>query len=69
MCRAKRLIYVTTAGGTITDDSFGYGYVKALFGTMFGVKDFFLVKAENLDVVGSDTEPIMARAKNQIDEL
>lgn len=69
MCKAKRLYYVTTAGGTITDDSFGYGYVKALFGTMFGVKDFVFVKAENLDVVGSDTEQIMARAKNQIDEL
>ncbi|MDD6489051.1 MAG: NAD(P)H-dependent oxidoreductase [Clostridia bacterium] len=69
MCKAKRLYYVTTAGGIITDDSFGYGYVKTLLQKMFGVKESFLIKAENLDVFGSDQNKIMSDTKRKIDAL
>ena len=30
LCRAKRLIYVTTAGGYIPENNFGYDYVRQL---------------------------------------
>ncbi len=69
MCRAKKLYYVTTAGGTIADESFGYGYVRTLATGMFGIGDTVLIKAENLDVFGSDVHKIISEAKGEIDKL
>ena len=68
LCRAEKLWYVTTAGGPIYDDSFGYGYIASLAKVMFGVKETGLIKAENLDLIGADTGGIMSAAKRQIIE-
>ena len=62
LCRAKRLIYVTTAGGPLFSN-FGFEYVKAMAQGFYGINDVSLVKAEGLDIWGADTEGIMARAK------
>lgn len=69
LCKAKRLYYVTTAGGPILDDAFGYGYVKMLAQVMFGIGEVLYIKAENLDIIGSDVKAIMDRAKEEIDRL
>ena len=69
LCRAEKLWYVTTAGGPIFDDSFGYGYIAGLAKTMFGVRECSLIKAENLDIIGADTEGIIAAAKAEIDRM
>lgn len=69
MCKAKRLYYVTTAGGVIFNDEFGYGYVKALVQGMFGISEVVLIKAENLDIIGSDVKRIMSEAKKEIDKI
>ena len=65
LCRAKRLIYVTTAGGPIFQN-YGYEYVKALAQVFYGIPEVSLVKAEGLDVWGADPEAIMAAAKAEI---
>ncbi|MBQ2797759.1 MAG: NAD(P)H-dependent oxidoreductase [Ruminiclostridium sp.] len=49
LCKAKRLVYITTAGGRIYAD-FGYNYVKMLAQTMYGIRDTKCIYAENLDV-------------------
>ena len=36
-CRAGKLFYVTTAGGPIFNDEFGYGYIKTLAQGMYGI--------------------------------
>ena len=66
MCRAKRLIYVTTAGGTIYDN-FGFEYVKALAQKLYGIDEVLFFKAENLDIDGNDVNNLMDKAKNRID--
>lgn len=67
LCKAKRLVYVTTAGGPIFENfNFGYDYVKALAQGFYGISDVSLVKAEGLDVWGADAETIMAEAKAAI---
>ena len=67
LCKAKRLIYVTTAGGPIFENfNFGYDYVKALAQGFYGISEVSLVKAEGLDVWGADTEAIMEAAKAAI---
>ena len=65
LCRARRLIYVTTAGGPIFCN-FGFEYVKAMAQGFYGIQDVSLVKAEGLDIWGANAEEIMARAKAEI---
>ena len=65
LCRAKRLIYVTTAGGPIFQN-FGFEYVKALAQTFYGISDVLLVKAEGLDIRGADPVRILEQAKADI---
>ena len=68
LCKADRLIYVTTAGGPIFND-FGYGYVKALAQGFYGIQDVSLVKAEGLDIWGADTAAILEQAKQSIPSI
>ena len=68
LCRARKLFYVTTAGGPILSDEFGYGYIKKVAEYFYGIQDFFYVKAENLDIYGSDPGKIMIEAMNYINE-
>ena len=62
LCSAKRLIYVTTAGGPIVHN-FGYEYVSALCKGFYGIKEVECVCAEGLDVYGADVTKIMSNAK------
>ena len=65
LCRAKKLIYVTTAGGPIFMNH-GFDYVKSLAQAMYGIQEVCLVKAECLDVWGADVEAIIEKAKAEI---
>ena len=69
LCRAKKLYYVTSAGGMIYDDAFGFGYIKALAENFYGIKDCICFKAEGLDIVGADICGIMDRTKREITSL
>lgn len=66
LCKAGRLIYVTTAGGPIGGKNLGYDYIKALSHTFYGISDVTCFKAENLDIVGADVDAIMDRAIREI---
>ena len=69
LCRAKRLIYVTTSGGPIIHN-FGYDYVYAIAKSFFGIEDVRCIKAEGLDIRGADVSSIMQGAKDFLtDEL
>ncbi|MBR5313320.1 MAG: NAD(P)H-dependent oxidoreductase [Clostridia bacterium] len=65
LCRAKRLIYVTTAGGPIILN-LGFDYVKTLAGAFYGIHDVSLIKAEGLDIRGADPAAILEQAKCEI---
>lgn len=64
LCKATRLIYVTTAGGPILQN-FGFEYVDALARTFYGIADTRLVKAEGLDIWGADPAALMEDAKRE----
>lgn len=66
LCNAKKLYYVTTAGGNYVPDEFGLGYVKALAEGYYGIQDVELIKAVGLDIVGADVERIMKEAVDRI---
>ena len=69
LCNAKRLYYVTTAGGAFVPEEFGFGYVKALAEGFYGIKDVRMIRAVNLDVDGADVEKIMAEAISGLNEV
>lgn len=62
LCRAKRLLYITTAGGVFVPDAYGFGYVKALAESFYGIPEVVQVAATGLDIVGADVEGIMKKA-------
>ena len=62
LCRAKRLFYVTTAGGTFVPHTYGFSYVKALAEGYYGIPDVRLIQAVGLDLDGADPERILREA-------
>ena len=68
-CRAEKLYYVTTAGGTFVPEDYGFGYVKALAQGFYGIQDVRLIKATGLDIYGADVEGIMQDAIASIDSV
>lgn len=66
LCRAKKLIYVTTAGGFIGEYDFGCQYVNTVARVFFGIPEVACVSAEGLDIVGADVEGILAKAVGEI---
>lgn len=67
MCKAKKLVYITTAGGYIIDDAFGFGYIKALCENFYGIHDLSYYKAEGLDLPGTDIEGTLQAVMRQMD--
>ena len=68
LCKAQKLIYVTTAGGPIMDYNLGYDYIHALSRLYYGIPKVLCIKAENLDIVGADVDSILHDAKKSIDQ-
>ena len=66
LCKAKALHYITTAGGFIGQNDFGFSYVKTLAQSFFGIAEVKRYAAEGLDIFGNDAEAIMEKAKTQI---
>ncbi|MCR4841613.1 MAG: NAD(P)H-dependent oxidoreductase [Lachnospiraceae bacterium] len=66
LCGAKDLYYVTTSGGPMFDEVFGFGYVKALAQNFYGIPEVKLIKAIGLDIYGADADAIVNKA---IEEL
>lgn len=69
LCRAKWLFYVTTAGGSYVPEEFGFGYVRALAQSFYGIPDVRLIKAVGLDLDGADEEAILRAAEAEVDRL
>ncbi|MBQ7505527.1 MAG: NAD(P)H-dependent oxidoreductase [Ruminococcus sp.] len=66
LCKAKKLYYVSTAGGDFAPEEYGFGYVKALAESFYGIKDVEHIKAVGLDIVGADEAKIIQECMNDI---
>lgn len=67
LCKAKKLYYVTTAGGRY-NPRFSFDYIDYLVKNMFGIKETELIYAEYLDIEGNDAEEILSEVISNIDE-
>ena len=68
ICVTGITFYVTTAGGMIYSEAFGYGYVKELAQSFFGIRECRFIKAEGLDIIGADVEGILKEAEDSLAE-
>ena len=68
LCKARHLVFITTAGGPIGNLNLGYDYLKA-WADMVGIPQTHCLTAENLDIRGADVEGILASAREQISGL
>ena len=63
---ADNMYYVTTSGGFIGENNFGFDYVKTLAVALFGIGSVRLFSAEGLDIDGADVGRILQRAKDNM---
>lgn len=68
MCKARKTIYVTTAGGPLPEQNNGLAYVRSLNEVFLGIPETVCFSADMLDIQGIDTEQILERALHEIDE-
>lgn len=66
LCKAKRIFYVTTAGGAIGNSNWGLEYIKSLAENFYGIDQTIYFKAENLDIIGNDPDEIVGREIDRI---
>lgn len=67
LCKAGKLYYVTTSGGVIGKNDFGFAYIKALATNLFGIENVEGFAAEELDISEEKTNAAMKEAKRRID--
>ena len=66
LCKADKLYYVMTAGGDYAPEDYGYGYIKALSESYYGIKNVTLIKATGLDIKGADVEAILKNVETYL---
>ncbi len=66
LCHAKKLFYVTTAGGPF-DSSYSYSYIEDLSLHYFGISSAELIVAQMLDVEGTDVEEVLQSVEKKIE--
>lgn len=68
LCKATNLVYISTAGGTVTGANTGFDYFRALC-KKFGIPMCSEVRAENMDAAGTDKAIIMEGTLRQARDL
>ncbi len=69
LCKARQLFYVTTSGGPIFSESFGFGYIKALAQIYHGIERITCIKTEGLDIVNANETEIIQQTLDSIDHM
>lgn len=68
LCRARRALFITTAGSPIGADDWGAGYLRAVC-RMLGIPRFDALRAEGLDILGADVSAILDKASDEAREI
>ena len=66
LCRAKKLYYVMTTGGMFVPEEYGFGYVRMLARSFYGIEDVELIKAVGLDIDNADAKAIIRECMDRI---
>lgn len=66
LCKAKKLTYITTAGGPIPEHDHAFDYIKDLCKMFWNIEDIQYIKADGLDIDGVDVERILEETMQRI---
>lgn len=69
LCCAKKLVYVSTAGGFIAGENAGYRYIEQVCKGFFGITDCSCIQVEGLDIVGANEAQLLQEAYESIQRL
>lgn len=58
LCKAEKLVYITTAGGYIGEKNHGYYYIRDIANDL-GIKSTEFISAEGLDIAENDADAIL----------
>ena len=64
MSRAGGLVFITTAGGPLEGQNYGFDYLNGL-AAMFGISSARCLSAQELDIQGNDPEAILREAQER----
>lgn len=67
LCRASKLVYITTAGAYIEGNDHAFIYIKCLCDNFWAIRDIEYYKAEGLDIQGNDIDSLLAEAEKAMD--
>lgn len=67
LCRADKLLFISTAGGPLINGNLGAVYLKDLCG-MLGIDQFDAICADGLDIAGVDVDGILDSKNAEITE-
>ncbi len=69
LCKAKKLTYITTAGGYIPENDHAFGFIKTLCEKFWKIEDVRYYKADGIDIVTNDAEAILDRVMYEMDNV
>ena len=62
LCKAKKAVYISTAGGFVGAHHLGEEYIQTVFQAMFSIPEFHTIRCEGLDLPNADPEALVAEA-------
>lgn len=68
LCRARRALFLTTAGSPVANQNFGADYLRAAL-AMLGIPRFDSIRAEGLDIAGADVRTLLDEAKARAEAI
>ena len=68
LCKAQKMLYLTTAGGPIEGISYGSDYLASLC-KLYGIGSYHFIGAPMLDVQEIDPKPYLDRALREAEKL
>lgn len=60
LCKAKKLTFITTAGGKIPEIDHSFGYIKTLVDVFWKIEEVKYIKADGIDMYGTDVEKVLS---------
>ena len=68
LCKARKLLYITTSGGFMGNFECGIDYFRGLC-SLYGIPQFDSIKGEALDIIAFDTEEILKKTFLEAESL
>lgn len=67
LCKARKLVFITTAGGYIPEGDHAFGYVASLARDFWNIPEVVCYQADGIDIIGNDKEAILQSVRDRME--